>query len=389
MAKNLENIALEFQAFERLYADQLNRIVGKENEIIDYLNSIQGDGTDVSALILQIKQIKAEILEMHETDAQISGDVITMYETISGDMQTMYEELVQMIEDAKCKYDTGFTTNVACGALPVGSVIEDGEEVLSVVKRLLKAVLKATQGRDPSASISNFGGTYEVGTKVTPSMTITFSDGQFNSYENAPLDDMHTSVINAGCTPTYKFYKGSTLVQEGSSSTYTSPEITLPEGNTSFSGRVAYTASSVQPKNSDGKYNTEVKKNANSTGVGTAIKTYTAYYKWYFSQVTQKPSASDIRTAFNGSGHWNYTSTTTLNGQAMSTLMYCMALPNGWTMKKAMTSNNENILQQFLDSKETIQVNDAGGTARSYNLFTFKTAAQMVGVSINFEIGRG
>ena len=421
MANKLEELALEFQAFNRLYADQLNRMIGKTNEIIAYLNSVRGDGTDVSGLIEDINEIKQAIYLLQETDVVISGDVETKYITLSGeiesryaelsgdietkyeilsgdiyntytsltnDIQVMYDELVEMIENARCKYETGFTTNVACGALPAGSVIEDGEEILDVVKRMLKVVLLATQGRNPSASINNFGSTVEVGTKVSPTITLTFSDGQFNSYTGAPRDDIHTYAINAGCSPTYQFYKGSTMLTSSTTTnSYKVPEVVLPEGSTSYSGRVPYAASTVQPKNSDGKPNTDLKKAAGTAT--TATRTYTAYYKWYFKQVTAKPSASDIRTVFNGSSNWNYTNTTTLNNQAMSTKMYCLALPTGYTMKKAMTSNNENILQYLLDSKEAISVNDANGTPHNYNLFTFQTAAQMEGVTINFEIGRG
>ena len=132
---------------------------------------------------------------------------------------------VSDIDNLDASVGEDITTNITCGALPAGSTISKDTTLGELVKRITTKLLNATKKLSPSCTLSNNGtttGTYEVGTTVNPNLSLSFSDGSFNSYENSTST---TTKIDAGCSADgYRFRRGGsswTTDHEQQDNTYT------------------------------------------------------------------------------------------------------------------------------------------------------------------------
>ena len=399
MANKLEELALEFQAFNRLYADQLNRMIGKTNEIIAYLNSVRGDGTDVSGLIEDINEIKQAIYLLQETDVVISGDVETKYITLSGDNETKYAELVEMIENARCKFDVNFKTNITVGGIEAGTTINEGTELLDVLKDILKKVFKASINSYPSSTSTNQGdaaGDYEAGTTVSVKIKPTFTDGKFNTHNT--MDSSATTVINAGCAAyNYTVQKkgvGATdwsNAQTGDSQfTYSeSVMLTIPANatasTTSYRSIINYSGSTVSPKDSDLEYNTKVKIAA-SAATSSNVN-YNAYYRWYVGQYDASTETFPTEAMIKALPSKSLAKSTTLtwNGDAKKHMLI-VAVPAEFALTKALTSANESWLNKMKENSQTVTMTCASSSVtHDYKVYYFWNTIASDSLTISIE----
>lgn len=411
MANKLEELALEFQAFNRLYADQLNRMIGKTNEIIAYLNSVRGDGTDVSGLIEDINEIKQAIYLLQETDVVISGDVETKYITLSGDIETKYAELVEMIENAKCKFDTDFKTNITVGGIEAGTKITGGTELLTVIQDMLKKVFRATTASTPSASSSNSGtdtSDKEVGTSITPKIKPVFTDGEFNTHYEQ--DSAVTRTMNAGCQP--NLYTVQRLLPGGSwtnvetgTTQFTHTEtitLTIPSNSTasttSYRSIISYDESANHPKDSDQvdadppEYNYNVKFAASA--VTSSNITYNTYFRWYVGEYNMDTESFPTESVIKALPSKPLAKLATLtdgtkglywNGNATKHMLI-VAIPAEFNLTMATTSGFENWKPKMESNMQTVELSCATASVKhNYKVYYFWNTTASSSLKITIE----
>lgn len=284
---------------------------------------------------------------------------------------------VSDIDNLDASVGEDITTNITCGALPAGSTISKDTTLGELVKKITTKLLNATKKLSPSCTLSNNGtttGTYEVGTTVNPNLSLSFSDGSFNSYENSTST---TTKIDAGCSADgYRFRRGGsswTTAHEQQDNTYTD-SYELPEGITTYYAGIHHTESTNVAKNSDGG-NSSI--SFDDEWLSDKSITYTAKYKYYCAAVDTIPDADDIRTAFDNNTNSGWADTNSVIEKQMTTLKMVLAIPATMQLDSAMTSNNENVLTGFESGLSSIVLKDAGDNDVDYKLYVLSTASQM------------
>lgn len=244
-----------------------------------------------------------------------SEDIVTrQQETIDVEIEEAKQEILEKIGELNTSFNNldvnvgeTFTTNVACGALPAGSTVKGEWGLRDVIMNLTTKTLLATTGKAPNGSLSSSLSTstkspVEVGSTITPTLTASFTDGTFNSYET--IGGSQSTEINAGCTPTnYKIYRGQTLLNV---ITEENPDSQKPNTNGKcvvkdsteigkdgivYKAEISYSDSTAKAKNSDGNVNTSVKyTNSKLTKTLTVYSNYKYYYVWGVTSLPTIPS---------------------------------------------------------------------------------------------------
>lgn len=137
------------------------------------------------------------------------------------------------------------TMGVSVGTLNNGSKLAKGASLTDVLKQILIKEIDATVGVNPSTKISvagvTSGGSYEVGTSLTATLSHTYTDGNF-----VGADSLYTYNLPAGCAE-----GGTTYTLDGT--VVTSPHtLVVTEGSHTFKCETAYGASTAKPKKNNG-----------------------------------------------------------------------------------------------------------------------------------------
>ena len=225
------------------------------------------------------------------------------------------------------------TSNLAVGAIPSGTTLEEGTTFTEFVQKLLITEIAPTVTFSASSS-----GVKEVGTSVTPTLTLTISDK------------------GTGTPTSIKFYSGSTLLDTQSyvdgTNTYTFTLTDAITTTTTVKGVLEYTKSDSS--------SASIEKTA----------TYTFVMASYYGAVSTAPTdkAGIIALTKNVKNTKALTATFTLSNQR-SCYCYPASFGNLTTIKDA---NNFEYLASY--TKTSVTVDDV-----AYNVYTLTDAVTATG----------
>lgn len=220
--------------------------------------------------------------------------------------------------------ETSITTNLAVGAVPSGTTLPQGMSFTEVMQKLFITEIAPTTTFTASGS-----GVKEVGTSVTPTLTLTISS------------------VGTGTPVSIKFYSGSTLLDTqayvSGTNTYTHVMESAVTTTTTVKGVLEY-------KKSD-ESNATIEKSA----------TYTFVMASYYGAVTTAPTdkAGIITLTKNVKNTKAQTATFTLSNQR-SCYCYPASFGNLTSIKDA---NNFEYLSSY--TKTNVTVDDV-----NYNVYT-------------------
>lgn len=291
-----------------------------------------------------------------------------------------YDGLIKGYVDDSIKLGEELTTNVTCGACVAGSTFSKNDSLIDIIKKLTTSVLQPSKKNNPSVSLSSSissGTVVEVGTIITPTLTPKFNDGTFNSYDKGALEP---KTISAGCVVTNcVINRGNTPISTTDTLQAVTDSYAIKNETVSYDADITYSSSTVKPTNSNGE---EVELSYTGTTKTTSAIKITGKYQYYCAAVNSDPTVDEIRTALNGKTNW-VSSGTVIEDVEMSTLKMALAIPSHLSLIKAMTSNNQNVTTDFIETPITIS--DAGNGTMSYKLYVMTTTTQ-ASFTIDFTI---
>jgi hypothetical protein len=257
------------------------------------------------------------------------------------------------------------TTNVPCGALGIGQTLGAELTLADIVKKLTTKVYEPSKGSAPKATLTmtNQDAVVEVGTTITPTLTPKFTDGTFKTYGEGATS---TTNMNAGCSVTsYTISRGETKVASGTTLEAFTDSYPISEETVTYKTTIAYGASTKYPQDSNGDEDTTViwdgsSVSANSTSV-------IGKYQYYAGCSDVDPTADEIRAALNDTENWIDPSKTVDIVNTNTKMIF--AIPASYSLVSAVSSQFENQTNNFVNSKTTITIKDAGGNDVLYNLY--------------------
>lgn len=215
----------------------------------------------------------------------------------------------------------------------------------------------------PSATITstiNDATTKEVGETIAPTLTATFNNGYFNSYDTGATS---TNTISAGCTATtYQILRDTTIISN--SSTYTD-SYKLTSGNTIYTCKITHSASaSGIPTNNDGSVNTDIQFPSN-TVTSNSITIIGAYKYFYGSDSSIPLNVRELTSSFsrpssinmNESKWFLYVPTTSTQPTLFKTQFETYKIEN---------ENESNQYEKGVILKKEVIVKDAGDNDAQY-----------------------
>lgn len=256
-----------------------------------------------------------------------------------------------------------FTTNVTCGSIQAGTIIDPSTLIKDVIMKML-VIKKYATFKNPTLTLDNTGTpankSYEVGTTIDPGLSSTYTDGVLYSYTTASS----TTAINAGCAEgTTTYYKSTDAGKTWTE--YTKNEsfgITL--GTTQLKATTNYAESTAIAKDSD------LTPSSTKISAGTATSntiTYTGKYGYFYktfetgkapSEYTRDNLGSPILIDTTAANH-----TINLNNN-----ICVLAVPTGHSITEPVyATNNE---PQYYDTS-ICTIKDAGGNNVTYTLYIF------------------
>lgn len=320
---------------------------------------------DNKSLKNDIKWIKEFIESLPENYKDLE-QVIIQFDDFKENLSTTQDSLEQVkeqIENINVSTEEDIVTNVKCGALEPGTTIATNTSFTEIIKMLTTKVLLASRQTSPSATITSTiatNTTKEVGETITPTLTATFNDGEFNSYAAGAIA---TETIDARCTATaYQILRGTTVIS--SSSTYTD-SYKLTNGNTTYTCQITHSASASDiPTNSDGSVNTDVQFSSD-TVTSNSITIIGAYKYFYGSADSLPENVRELTSSFSRPSSVNMTGTKWFLYVPSSNVQ-----PTSFGIKledykiEDETTNNQNDTGVIL--KKEVTVKDAGGSDVAY-----------------------
>lgn len=291
---------------------------------------------------------KEKYLYIHFTDDVASGFMVVSDSVTDGDMNPVTSnavyDAIQAGGGGGAALTTDVTSNIAVGAIPSGTKLDQGTTFTQFVQKLLITEVAPTIGFSITKSGNVlYGGSY------TETLTVNVS----NMGSSKTID-------------TISWYEGNTLLQTdtiGSSTTgsWTYTMATPTTDTTTFKAIVKYTKSD----------------NTQTTVTKTAsINFY--YNKFYGSVASLTPSEADVTaltTALGTSKSGTYSFTVSA---ARIAYAYPASLGNLTSIKDG---NGFSLFDSFTKTTETYTQN---GTSVSYNLYVLTDATTVSGYSVTF-----
>ena len=291
-------------------------------------------------------------------------EIIEVIKDIDGAVTNLSEKVLNL--DVSIGED--FVTNVGVGGIPAGTSIEDTDQLKKILKNMLLMLKYAEVVKNPSCTISPNSYVEEVGTTITPTFALEFTDGKFKSYSN----NGNTSTnINAGCkkvanSETYEIKYGTTWKSYTNGS-----DIKVKNSTINVRGTCSYSGSTATPTNSDGSTTTQNgdSKLAFSEGSCTSGNcSITGKLGIFFKAISTAPS-NVTRETFGSPVDWIEKKTFTFN---FNDKVIYLATPKSFILEEAISEGNEN---QIWEETE-ISLADAGGDMHDYKLYTFTYSAE-------------
>lgn len=340
---------------EAFYGGRIKDIKVKENGTHDNLVISYLDGT--ADLEIDFSDINTALAELNNRVAQLEGKAPVAGKDIdiTGDNNAIDVALDEAIT----------VMGVSVGTLANGSVLKKGLSLSEILKKILIREIDVKIGFYPTTTINvggvTKGGTYEVGTPLTATLSNTYKDGVF-----VGADSLYQYSLAAGCavlSTTYSF----------DTTTVTSPHsLVVTEGSHAFKCTVAYGGSRAKPKKNNGTESVVKIPAANAhsddfafTGkfygyVGYSTNTAGSQFD---STSIKKLAAAKSYLTVNGS-------TTLLSGGATSDgTSIVIAIPAKYKLAGIQNSLGVSILENF---NTPVQVNYTNGeTTTAYHVYVY------------------
>ena len=292
------------------------------------------------------------------------------------DDSTVDIDLTELVANAKTvKTTSEITLTTSWGNLKAGDKINADTSIEDLLLNALCKDINPTV-TNPSVSVKlNNAGSYEVGTKVTPSYTVTYNDG---SYKLAGTGINKTT--NANCV------LSSVVVTDTNSGSYTGSnltgsfnEITVNSNtNYSVSAKANYAESTVTPLTYLGKEYSSVKISSGTTSISTSSK-ITGYRNGFYGTLTDKTGAinsSLVRSLTGKTGKTPAVNNTFSISIPVGAMRIVFAYPSSLrdvSSVKDVNGMNAEINSAF--TKYEIQVEGANGfDSISYKVYVYDLA---------------
>lgn len=324
-----------------------------------------------------IDGVSVTISNIEETETGVTvtfsdGNSITINHGVDGeDGDVLNMQLGQEIK-----------TNVACGALGIGQTLTADLTLADIVKKLTTTVYEPSKGDTPKATLAMSGQstTVEVGTTIKPTLTPSFTDGTFNTYDKGATV---SKSMNAGCEATgYTISRGETEIASGTALEAFTDSYPISEETVTYKTTISYSDSNNYPTDSDGDEDTTVTWGASSASANST--SVTGKYQYYTGCSDVDPTADEIRAVLNDTENWIDT-LKTIDVENTNTKMI-FAIPSGYSLVSAISSIKENQTSNFV--KSTITIKDAGGNDVLYNLYIM-TNSLVGNFTITFTYKKG
>jgi len=280
-------------------------------------------------------------------------------------------------------YDTTIEDSVL--SVPVGGApataasVWGSKTIVQVLDTILFPTILASISRNKSASLvtSPSTSTVEVGTVVNRTLTAVLDTGQIqNGNETAgptlvggPLSTNAYVFTGTGINKTTQTANALSIV--GS-------EAIL--GANTWNVTINHSIGTGDYYNNKGEVGTNLDANRVAGTVTDSTSVITGKYKHFFG-----PSASAVTSSaeVRGLSNSRFDNTGSFVTPIFNDVKFVIAIPATRTLVSVITSNNETITANFVLS--TFNVNDAGGNAVSYDVYTF-TSVIALGVTATVTI---
>lgn len=256
-----------------------------------------------------------------------------------------------------------FITNVTCGSIQAGTIIDPSTLVKDVVMKML-VIKKYATYKKPTLTLGNTGTpddkSYEVGTKIEPILSSTYTDGVLYSYTTASV----TTAINAGCAEGTTTYCKSTDTGKTWTAYAKNESFGITLGTTYLKAITSYAESTETAKDSD---LTPSSTKINAGELTSNYITYTGKYGYFYNTFDTDNTPSEY-TRDNLGSPILINSTATNYTINLNNNKCVLAVPPGHSITETVyASNNE---PQYYDTS-ICTIKDAGGNDVTYTLYIF------------------
>jgi len=224
-----------------------------------------------------------------------------------------------------------------------------------------------TTVKSASLAVSGTSGTVEIGTSVSRTLTATFVQGTITNGDG---------TVNAnplvGAASNYAF-SGTGISLTNQAGNTLAITVAVISGTNNWAVTVTHaigTGAYFDNKGVAGT-NLDASRVAGTIVVSSSTPTVTGRYRQFFGPTTTTPTTSAEVRAFGS----NFTDTNSFNSGTFTQTKFVIAIPATRNLVSVITSSLENITSNFVLA--TFNVNDAGGTAVSYKVYTFTSVTPL------------
>lgn len=292
-------------------------------------------------------------------------DLVEDYSELAEDLETQ-RDLNQVLKNLVLQAQTNAAltedviSDVTEGNIVAGQTIVEGTNLTDFVKLFLNKTFNPTFV-NPSFSLNNNAGTREVGETFNLILNSSFSRGSINGAMQGNVWNPNTSQNPRSGEATNTTIDG----VAGTSKTLPNYKTLFGQG---FSASTTY-AEGVQPKNSKGEdYSTPLP--AGGLNAGTS---FSGFLRRFAGQRSTVPiTGSQVRESLLDSSVLNTGNSFSIVANGVDK-HFVIAIPNPKFLVKVMTSNNENVTDNFSLST-IVSIPDAGGDPQPYRVYVMSTA---------------
>jgi hypothetical protein len=216
------------------------------------------------------------------------------------------------------------------------------------IENSLNVLAPAPTYTQPSASLTNFNpNIFEVGSNVSRTLTVSYNQ-------------------NDGGSPTnFQISKGATVLYNGSVSGSITVNETAQLGTTTYSSSVTHLSGAVKLN----VLGLPDSRGVITAGTKTTSQSYNAFYREFFGSVVTIPT--NLRDL---TGNRLTNDSSVYNLYAYYNTNVIVIPTNRNLVSIIVQASNEDVTLNFINSLSSVNVNDAGGTARSYKRYSYTSA---------------
>jgi len=267
-------------------------------------------------------------------------------------------------------YNTNLASSLAVpaavGGIDSGTTVADlnTKTIVEILNDLLFPTVLASIGTNKSVTLTTTsGGTYEVGTPLTRTLTANFNAGSITNGDGTPGPDLVGSATN------YRF-TGTGISQTDQTGNTLSIAWNVILGDNDWDVIVSHNAGTGVYTDNKGNIGTnlDIDRGAGTVSDTNTSPNFTGRYKRFYGTGVDTPTGSDDVREFDIS-EFDTNNTFPLVTGTTNT-KFQIALPPNRTIVSVIDTGNANTpVTSEYHLLGTIQVEDAGGTDRTYNYY--------------------